>query len=49
MDMDFDAVVEPVATCVSENNPSKYSPYTCGEHKFRRFVDSYTHLKSSNT
>lgn len=45
MDMDFDAVVEPVATCVSGETPAKYSAYTCGEHKFRRFVDSYEHLQ----
>lgn len=45
MDMDFDAVVEPVATCVSDANPAKYKAYTCGEHKFKRFVDSYAHLQ----
>ena len=45
MDMDFDAVVEPVATCISEDNPSKYAAYKCGEHKYRRFVESYEHLK----
>ncbi|MFD1383884.1 isopenicillin N synthase family dioxygenase [Rhodanobacter aciditrophus] len=45
MDMDFDAVVEPVPTCVSDLEQSSYSPYKCGEHKFRRFVDSYAHLQ----
>ena len=45
MDMDFDAIVKPVDTCVSSDNPAKYTPYTCGEHKYRRFVDSYTHLQ----
>lgn len=45
IDLDFDAVVEPVATCVSAEVPAKYSPYTCGEHKYQRFVDSYTHLQ----
>ncbi|WP_417553582.1 isopenicillin N synthase family dioxygenase [Marinomonas fungiae] len=45
MDMDFDAVVEPVATCVSDSNPAKYKAYTCGAHKFKRFVDSYAHLQ----
>lgn len=45
IDLDFDATVETVATCVSAGNPAKYAPYTCGQHKYRRFVASYTHLK----
>ncbi|WP_460044560.1 isopenicillin N synthase family dioxygenase [Pseudomonas sp. S2_H01] len=45
IDLDFDAVVEPVSTCVSETRPAKYESYTCGQHKFKRFVDSYAHLK----
>jgi len=45
IDLDFDAVVEPVPTCVSEALPAKYEAYTCGKHKFKRFVDSYAHLK----
>lgn len=45
IDLDFDAVVDVVPTCVSANNPSKYTPYTSGEHKYKRFVDSYTHLQ----
>jgi isopenicillin N synthase-like dioxygenase len=45
IDLDFDAVVEPVPTCVSEATPAKYEAYTCGKHKFKRFVDSYAHLK----
>lgn len=45
MDLDFDAVVQPLETCVSAENPAKYSAYTCGEHKYGRYVDSYAHLK----
>ncbi|MEZ5537411.1 MAG: 2-oxoglutarate and iron-dependent oxygenase domain-containing protein [Thiolinea sp.] len=45
LDMDFDALVEPVPTCVSPENPARYAAYTCGEHKYRRFVDSYVHLQ----
>ncbi|RON54250.1 isopenicillin N synthase family dioxygenase [Pseudomonas frederiksbergensis] len=45
IDLDFDAVVEPVPTCVSEALPAKYAAYTCGQHKFKRFVDSYAHLQ----
>ena len=45
LDLDFDAVVEVVPTCQSADNPAKYQPYICGQHKYQRFVDSYTHLK----
>lgn len=45
IDLDFDAVVEPVPTCVSTENPAKYAPYTCGQHKYGRFLDSYEHLR----
>ncbi|MCZ2723002.1 isopenicillin N synthase family oxygenase [Marinomonas sp. 15G1-11] len=46
MDLDFDAVVDVVPTCQSDDHPSKYSPYTCGEHKFSRFIDSFPHLSN---
>jgi isopenicillin N synthase-like dioxygenase len=46
IDLDFDAIVEPVPTCVSEALPAKYEAYTCGQHKFKRFVDSYAHLQA---
>ena len=49
IDLDFDAVVEPLPTCVSSENPPKYPAYTCGEHKFRRYVDSYAHLKATES
>ncbi|MGW8379864.1 2OG-Fe(II) oxygenase family protein [Streptomyces sp. ODS28] len=45
IDMDFDAVVEPVPTCVSAENPARYVPYTCGEHKYGRYAASYAHLR----
>lgn len=44
MDLDFDALVSVVESCQSEDNPPKYQPYTCGQHKYKRFVDSYVHL-----
>lgn len=47
LDLDFDAVVEPVPGCASDEHPSRYTPYTCGQHKYRRFVDSYSHLQST--
>ena len=46
IDMDFDAEVSVVPTCQSESNPSRYSVYTCGEHKYGRFIDSYVHLQA---
>lgn len=45
MDLDYDATVEPLDVCVSDENPAKYDAYTCGEHKYARFVDSYAHLQ----
>src|SRR5699024_10362146 len=45
MDLDYDAVVEPLDVCVSEENPAKYEPYVGGEHKYSRYVDSYAHLQ----
>jgi isopenicillin N synthase-like dioxygenase len=48
IDLDFEAVVEPVPTCVSVENPARYDPYTCGQHKYRRFVDSYSHLQATS-
>ena len=44
IDLDFDAEVSVVPTCQSEENPAKYETYTCGQHKYKRFVDSYVHL-----
>jgi isopenicillin N synthase-like dioxygenase len=31
-DLDAEAVITPLASCVSEHNPSKYTPITAGEH-----------------
>lgn len=44
IDADFDAVIKPLDSCVSEANPLRYQPVTCGAHKFGRFVASYAHL-----
>jgi isopenicillin N synthase-like dioxygenase len=48
IDLDFDAVVEPLPTCVSAENPATGSPFTCGEYKYGRFVDVYPHLQDTN-
>ncbi|MCM5705777.1 isopenicillin N synthase family dioxygenase [Larsenimonas salina] len=45
IDMDYDALVEVLPGCVSEANPPRYAAYTSGQHKFRRYKNSYSHLK----
>lgn len=44
IDLDFNAEVSVVPTCQDTDNPPKYESYTCGQHKYKRFVDSYAHL-----
>ncbi|MER8818130.1 2-oxoglutarate and iron-dependent oxygenase domain-containing protein [Mesorhizobium sp. M0965] len=44
IDADFNAIIEPLASCVTDSNPRRYKPVTCGEHKFDRFAASYAHL-----
>lgn len=45
IDANYDAHIEPLPSCVSEDNPARYQPFTCGEYKYGRFVDVYDHLK----
>ena len=47
IDLDFDAEVSVVPTCISPNHPARYATYTCGQHKYKRFVDSYVHLQTA--
>lgn len=44
IDLDFNAEVSVVSTCQNADSPAKYAPYTCGQHKYQRFLDSYAHL-----
>ena len=46
IDMDFDAVVEVVPTCRDLKSAKTYPSFICGEHKYKRFVDSYQHLQT---
>lgn len=48
IDADFDAIVSPLASCVSEANPLRYQPVKCGAHKFGRFAASYAHLAKAS-
>lgn len=47
IDLDYDAVVDVLPNCTSEDNPPRYSPYTSGAHKYRRYVNSYAHLQAA--
>jgi isopenicillin N synthase-like dioxygenase len=47
IDADYEAVFAPLPSCISESNPRKYDPVTCGVHKFGRFSASYAHLKKA--
>jgi isopenicillin N synthase-like dioxygenase len=47
IDLDFDAVITPLPTCVSAESPAESSPLTCGEYKYGRFVNAYAHLQST--
>ncbi|MER9064409.1 2OG-Fe(II) oxygenase family protein [Mesorhizobium sp. M0698] len=44
IDADFNAIIEPLATCITNSNPLRYKPVTWGEHKLDRFAASYAHL-----
>ncbi|MER9254430.1 isopenicillin N synthase family oxygenase [Mesorhizobium sp. M0598] len=44
IDADFNAVIEPLPSCITDSNPLRYNPVMCGEHKFARFAASYAHL-----
>ncbi|WP_233152897.1 isopenicillin N synthase family oxygenase [Motiliproteus sp. MSK22-1] len=46
IDLDYEAVVQVVPTCSRAGAAEKYAPYTSGEHKYKRFVDSYIHLQN---
>lgn len=46
VEADSDAVFEPLESCISATNPSKYSSATCGTHMFARYVDSFPHLQA---
>lgn len=48
IDLDFDAAVETVPTCVDAEHPAQKAPFTCGEYKYGRFVDVYPHLQESS-
>ncbi|MDE1464254.1 isopenicillin N synthase family dioxygenase [Spartinivicinus poritis] len=47
IDLDYDAKVEVVPTCRDTATSVKNQSYTCGQHKYKRFVDSYTHLQTT--
>jgi isopenicillin N synthase-like dioxygenase len=48
IDANYDAVIEPLPSCVTDSNPLRYKPVTCGQHKFGRFAASYAHLAKAS-
>ena len=44
IDADFEAVFEPLPSCISDGNPKKYRAVVCGEHKYSRYLKSFPHL-----
>jgi isopenicillin N synthase-like dioxygenase len=46
IDADYDAIVAPLPSCVSADNPARYDEVNCGSHKFARFVNSFPHLQN---
>ncbi|MER9756234.1 isopenicillin N synthase family oxygenase [Mesorhizobium sp. M0166] len=47
IDADHDAVFAPLESCVSEANPARYKPITCGAYKFGKYVDTFPHLENA--
>lgn len=43
-DVDFDTVFAPLDGCVTPENPAKYDPMVCGDHKWARYRAAYPHL-----
>lgn len=44
-DVDYHTEFAPLPSCVTPENPSRYDPIVCGEHKFARYVASFPHLQ----
>jgi len=45
IDLDFDALVETVPTCIDDEHPADPAPFTCGDYKSKWFMNVYPHLK----
>ena len=46
-DVDYDTVFTPLAGCVTADNPARYEPLVCGQHKWARYKAAYPHLHDS--
>ena len=44
IDADYGAVFAPIPSCISADNPARYAPVRCGDHKWGRFRASFPHL-----
>ena len=47
IDLDFDAPVETLPTCVDAEHPADPNPFTCGEYKTQWFTHVYPHLRNA--
>ncbi|RMD48349.1 MAG: isopenicillin N synthase family oxygenase [Alphaproteobacteria bacterium] len=44
-DFDYETVVAPLPECCGPDNPPRYEPIVSGEHKWRRYLASFPHLR----
>jgi len=44
-----DALVEPIPTCVDQNNPSKYKPVTAGDYLLEKHYASMASVSTAAT
>jgi isopenicillin N synthase-like dioxygenase len=47
IDCDFDAVIAPLESCITEDRPRAYDPVQCGHHKLSRYTASFQHLEKA--
>jgi isopenicillin N synthase-like dioxygenase len=43
---DYDTLIQPVASLLSADKPSKYTPIVCGEHLYAQTMQTFSYLKN---
>lgn len=46
---DYDTLIEPLASCVSAENPAKYAPIKAGEYVEQRLAETYVKVAPNTT
>lgn len=46
-DVDYETEFKPLDKFVTPDNPRKYDPIICGDHKWARYINSFEHLKEN--